>query len=447
MSNRSWNHQLHRKAMKEKIESDKFSISKGIFDIRLSSDEAIYEKEFRTVTKGKKYIITTEVIGLEGEKFSALFGVGVQYQKTRVKDIRIRWLNDFSGVKKNVSIVVRATDENLLLFYRINSKTPVRSECHYQILPIKKVKLEELSSDVEESFDDFESFIVQKVRELTIEQENELEKNLVWIFASPRSGTTWLGARLLAERFLMIDEPKIGSHLGFSRLGKNTIEDLTSLENRDDYFFSNQFKDTWKYFLRKLILNRIYAQIRDTRKKIIIKEPNGSIGADIISDSLPNSKIIILLRDGRDIVDSLVDAFSEKGWLAKKGGTTLSVDDRLEFIKEQSNRWKNLVNILLKIQKIHPKGNRILIKYEDLLGETFKVLKNIFQFLNVKLDDNEIKEIVEKHSYKNIPSELKGKGMAIRSASPGKWKRNFNEDEKEMMTNIMNKTLFSLGYK
>jgi len=433
--------------MKEKIKSNKFSMSKEIFYIRLSSDEGIFEKELRTVTKGKKYIITTEVIGLEGEKFSALFGVGVQYQKTRVKDIRIRWLNDFSGVKKNVSIVVRATDENLLLFYRINAKTPVRSECHYQILPIKKVKLEELSSDVEESFDNWESFIVQKVRELTIEQENELEKNLVWIFASPRSGTTWLGARLLAEHFLSINEPKIGSHLGFSRLGKNTIEDLTSLENRDDYFFSNQFKDTWKYFLRKLILNRIYAQIRDTRKKIIIKEPNGSIGADIISDSLPNSKIIILLRDGRDIVDSLVDAFSEKGWLAKKGGTTLSVDDRLEFIKEQSNRWKNLVNILLKIQKIHPKGNRILIKYEDLLGETFKVLKNIFQFLNVKLDDNEIKEIVEKHSYKNIPSELKGKGMAIRSASPGKWKRNFNEDEKEMMTNIMNKTLFSLGYK
>jgi len=433
--------------MKEKVKSNKFSISKEIFDIRLSSDEGIFEKELRTVTKGKKYIITTEVIGLEGEKFSALFGVGVQYQKTRVKDIRIRWLNDFSGVKKNVSIVVRATDENLLLFYRINAKTPVRSECHYQILPIKKVKLEELSSDVEESFDNWESFIVQKVKELTIEQENELEKNLIWIFASPRSGTTWLGARLLAEHFLSIDEPKIGSHLGFSRLGKNTIEDLTSLENRDDYFFSNQFKDTWKYFLRKLILNRIYAQIRDTGKKIIIKEPNGSIGADIISDSLPNSKIIILLRDGRDIVDSLVDAFSEKGWLAKKGGTTLSVDDRLEFIKEQSNRWKNLVNILLKIQKIHPKGNRILIKYEDLLGETFKVLKNIFQFLNVKLDDNEIKEIVEKHSYKNIPSEVKGKGMAIRSASPGKWKRNFNEDEKEMMTNIMNKTLFSLGYK
>ncbi len=433
--------------MKEKIKSNNFSISKGIFDIRLSSDEGIFEKELRTVTKGKKYIITTEVIGLEGEKFSALFGVGVQYQKNRVKDIRIRWLNDFSGVKKNISIVFHATDENLLLFYRINAKNPVRSECHYQILPIKKVKLEELSSDVEESFDNWESFIVQKVRELTIEQENELEKNLVWIFASPRSGTTWLGVRLLAGHFLKIAEPKIGSHLGFSRLGENTIEDLTSLENRDDYFFSNKFKDTWKYFLRKLILNRIYAQIRDTRKKIIIKEPNGSIGADIISDSLPNSKIIILLRDGRDIVDSLVDAFSEKGWLAKKGETTLSVDDRLEFIKEQSNRWKNLVNILLKIQKIHPKGNRILIKYEDLLGETFKVLKNIFQFLNIKFDDNEIKEIVEKHSYKNIPSELKGKGMAIRSASPGKWKRNFNEDEKEMMTNIMNKTLFSLGYK
>ena len=117
--------------MKEKIKSNKFSISKEIFDIRLSSDEGIFEKELRTVTKGKKYIITTEVIGLEGEKFSALFGVGVQYQKTRVKDIRIRWLNDFSGQRNKVSIVFKATTDKIIIIYRINAEGPIKANCQF----------------------------------------------------------------------------------------------------------------------------------------------------------------------------------------------------------------------------------------------------------------------------------------------------------------------------
>jgi hypothetical protein len=45
-----------------------------------------------------------------------------------------------------------------------------------------------------------------------------------------------------------------------------------------------------------------------------------------------------------------------------------------------------------------------------------------------------------------MPKKLKGDGIFIRTASPGKWRENFNENVKEMMNNIMAHTLHQLGY-
>ena len=82
---------------------------------------------------------------------------------------------------------------------------------------------------------------------------------------------------------------------------------------KDHYFFADEYKETWQFFLRKLILNRIYSQYQDLTKKVIIKEPHGSLAADVISECLPNSQIIFLLRDGRDVVDSIIDATTKGG--------------------------------------------------------------------------------------------------------------------------------------
>src|SRR3954466_15243190 len=45
--------------------------------------------------------------------------------------------------------------------------------------------------------------------------DRDLESRLVWVFGSPRSGSTWL-LRLLAEHesVVPVDEPLIGSYLG-----------------------------------------------------------------------------------------------------------------------------------------------------------------------------------------------------------------------------------------
>jgi len=154
--------------------------------------------------------------------------------------------------------------------------------------------------------------------ELSIEQEKSLEKNLVWIFASPRSGTTWLSNQLLRYQTLAMDEPYIGYHLASINFFQGNPKIHESHAKRNAYFFSKEYEDIWKFYLRKLILNRIYSQYRDLSHKIILKEPNGSHGADKIIHCLPSSKIILLMRDGRDVLDSILDAMKKDGWSSPK---------------------------------------------------------------------------------------------------------------------------------
>jgi len=169
---------------------------------------------------------------------------------------------------------------------------------------------------------------------LTTEEESIFEKNLVWIFADRRSGTTWL-KELLSYKTKSMDEPLIGLHLGRSILAKDCfVRTFDQQKDRPDYFFSESFTDVWKFFLRKLILNRIYVQFNNLADKIVLKEPTGSMAADIIAECLPNSKIIILLRDGRDVVDSKIDESSSEGWELK-----LKKDKRRPITEKTKLQW------------------------------------------------------------------------------------------------------------
>jgi len=66
--------------------------------------------------------------------------------------------------------------------------------------------------------------------------------------------------------------------------------------------------------------------------------------------------------------------------------------------------------------------------------------------LEIEIDKKTLEKIVEKYSFENIPSGLKGKGKFARSASPGKWKENFSEEEKKIMSDVMGDKLVNLGY-
>jgi len=105
----------------------------------------------------------------------------------------------------------------------------------------------------------------------TEDKEKILEKNMVWVLGSTRSGSYWLCMNLLNHRETICwDEPDIGINLHYII----NSQAYKYHRNRADYFFALQHKNNfWLPGLRKLILARTHLQAKTLTKKIIIKEP------------------------------------------------------------------------------------------------------------------------------------------------------------------------------
>src|SRR3989440_1474607 len=153
---------------------------------------------------------------------------------------------------------------------------------------------------------------------------SRLERRLVWIAGSPRTGSTWL-AELIADdrRCVRLFEPLIGLHLGVRSTAvaqvpeRQLVEKPRILDLRTDehYFFAAQHSESWIPHLRNLILRRFSVCYAPEAEAYIVHDPNGSDGADIIMHALPKSRLLFLMRDARDVIDSTLDAYRTGSWL------------------------------------------------------------------------------------------------------------------------------------
>lgn len=438
--------------------------------IRVLKDQALAlnSAEFH-VSPGKKYLAATDVIGREGRKCSAYFSI--IYLDPEGKEIirRIRWLNDFSGKPVKYSIIAQAPEDakSAVIAYRINTELAVESEWAGSLLDIEKLSLVQVDDSIEENYDDM--LEAHKIRAalnfkiLSEEEEQQIERNITWVFGSPRSGSSWLVTQLLNHREIISwNEPLIGAHLSILENDVwhmlNPPKDGHFIElrrtidvhsNEPDYIFCSSYSNVWTFFLKKLIIYRIYSQFPNSSdKKIVIKEPNGSSSADIILTALPQSRLIFLLRDGRDIVDSKIDIYRKNSW-AKKWITPppLTEQRRRWVIISESNIWRHLTETVLTAYKKHDPSKRLLIKYEDLRYDTTNQLKKIYDFLEVAIKQKKIENLVGKYSFEKVPENEKGEGKVVRKAKPGGWRETFLEEEKEIMHSIMGNLLKELGYE
>jgi len=271
-----------------------------------------------------------------------------------------------------------------------------------------------------------------KFKELTSEQEKSLECNITWFFCMPQ--TTEI-AKLVPYNMEIMFEPLIGQHLGIvtdrRTEGISTNKDIHG--KRKDYFFSENYKKMWKTTLRKMILNRIHAQFQNlVLQKAIIEHPTSNFGADVLENCLPNSRIIVLILDGRMFIDFQVSSFLKTNPTSKKG---INLDTKKNsFIEQQAKRWLKMIQILKLLQKTHSKELFLMVRCEDLIKNPLNTLKNIYQFLDVKINE---KDLI------NISHKIQNNEKLIDNS----WQTNFSEDEKDLMNDIIGKTLGELGYQ
>jgi Sulfotransferase family len=317
--------------------------------------------------------------------------------------------------------------------------------------------------------------------------DEELESRLVWIWGSPRTGSTWLLEMLChplqARRSeplgftwpeawrdpvpaVAVDEFLISSHLAphqgrvIEIFGAPFPATLNGLyQRRSSYAFSEEFADVWRPEARRLTLVRLHAVVERARNAgldvpdpptIVIKEVNGSHAADLVMSLFPRSRMILMLRDGRDIVDSLLDANSPDGWLTKTGlgrGGFDSDEERLEWVRETCRNWVARINVCMQAYERHDPALRRQVRYEDLLADTPGVLGGLVRWLDLPDDERRIEAIVNRHAFSVVPERMRGSGRRRRAATPGRWRDALTPEEQKMALEIMGSRLVELGYE
>jgi hypothetical protein len=289
-----------------------------------------------------------------------------------------------------------------------------------------------------------------------------LDRRLVWIFGSPRSGSTWL-LQLLAEHdaVVPVNEPQIGNYLGpiLSDYGADPssldLHNFTlSRRLRDDRsnIFSNDFRDVWLPAFSRMLRARFYAhavrypsRVRFSRKVIVIKEPNGSQSADLIMAALPRARLLFLLRDGRDVVDSELAA-SLSDWMIKAFGLRrVSPRDRLSFVTNSAYKWLWRTEVVQRVFAEH-QGPKYLVRYEDLLHDPFNELRPLFAWLGLEVSERELNEWIRRKSFGALPAELRGPDKFFRAAAPGLWRTNLTAEENAAVDAVIGRKLHELGY-
>jgi hypothetical protein len=262
-------------------------------------------------------------------------------------------------------------------------------------------------------------------------------ENIVWIFGTGRSGSTWLGSMMESQDgCAMWNEPLVGNlfgnfyyfRVGDSRLGKH-------------YILGEPYKETWLGPMRDLVLGGAAARFPEVSEGgyLIIKEPNGSIGSPLLMEALPESRMIFLLRDPRDVVASSMDARSEGSWLAGRreaqGRASKSERNPNTYVRTRANSYLQQIEKTSQAYSAH-RGRKVMVRYEELRADTLGTMKRIYATLGIPVDEGELVRAVEKYSWENIPEEEKGEGKKRRKAMPGAWRDDLTPRQVEIVEDI-----------
>jgi Sulfotransferase domain len=63
-------------------------------------------------------------------------------------------------------------------------------------------------------------------------------------------------------------------------------------------------------------------------------------------------------------------------------------------------------------------------------------MKRIYSTLGIEVDEGQLQEVVERHSWENIPEDQKGQGKFYRKASPGGWREDLTPEQAEIIEKV-----------
>ena len=263
---------------------------------------------------------------------------------------------------------------------------------------------------------------------------------IIWIFCLGRSGSTWVRA-MLADLLpcKVWEEPKVGQLFGrFYEKAKPGQRASTN------FVLSDPTRPVWTRAIRRFVLETASASHPSIgpAEYLVIKEPDGAIGAPLLMDALPESRMLLLVRDPRDVVASALDAAKKGGWRYE------DVDEDLQkrwerqaargfapFVKATANIYLTQIGAAKRTFDTYA-GPRALVRYEDLRVDPLGEMRRLCSDLGLPVEEESLVRVVEKHSWEKVPEKEKGPGKFYRKAKPGGWSEDLSPGQIEIVERI-----------
>jgi hypothetical protein len=256
-------------------------------------------------------------------------------------------------------------------------------------------------------------------------------ENVVWVFGSGRTGSSWLTFMMGAlSDHTRWNEPLVGylfGHLYYDRAWPR--------QEKKHFILANEYDQTWLDPIRSLVLKGGTARFPERVEGgyLVIKEPHGSVGAPLLMKALPESRMIFLVRDPRDVVASALRvSFVPKGGRDRTTRVKVAKEQPEDFARSRARTYQRDIMHTKEAFEAHD-GYKVLVRYEDLRAEPLESMKHIYSTLEIPVDEGELSEVVERRSFENIPEEEKGEGTIRRKATPGGWREDLTPEQIEIV--------------
>ncbi|MDB4033968.1 sulfotransferase domain-containing protein [Candidatus Pelagibacter sp.] len=283
---------------------------------------------------------------------------------------------------------------------------------------------------------------------------------IFWIASYPKSGNTWLRTLISAYYYSKdgIFNQNILKNIGQFPEKRHFVDFNYNPEN---------VTDTAKFWIKS------QEKINKDKKIRFFKTHNtfGKVNNYDFTNKDNSAGCIYIVRDPRNVITSLENHYEMHHEEALKWITNLNkyIYD-VHKIKEDgySNfQFISSWNINYKSWNIQKKIPIKIIKYEDLLKETFVVFKDIVEFVNKtlnikeKINIDKLKNSVNSTNFNKLKNDEKNNGFieAVLSKKNEKkipffnlgpdndWRKILDKDKQEKLTNIFKDDLIELGYE
>jgi hypothetical protein len=303
------------------------------------------------------------------------------------------------------------------------------------------------------------------------------ERNAIWVFSTARSGSTWLCMDVLCAegRARPVDESGIGRmfapmqwdaerffdpaerpfHIESGLSFETGLEERPTgdalpvferaffgMENENAILSRHNF-DFFHRALRDIVFEHVLNEWGIFGfSRLVFKMPNDSHAADFIVRAFPNSRIVFLMRDGRDIMKSRFSPFASPT-LAK----TSNVELRRYAIAFYSHFWNFQVDIMRAAFEAHAPERRVFINYEDLRRDPGQMIAELFDRLQISASPDEIAALAESSRLENMPASERGPDKPRQTGLIGGYRAVFSDEEIALMDAIMGQNLERYGYE